>query len=78
MILSKNIFIDNVKVSYSDIPDTYTVNIKSKKRYINPLVQTNNDLFRISELSEEANKAINRVLEYDFDRYLHMDFKIEH
>ena len=68
----------DVKTSYSDIPNTYTVNTKSKKRYINPLVQTKNGLFRVSELSKEANKCINRVLEYDFDRYLHMDFKIEH
>lgn len=64
----------NIKTSFSNLPDVYSVNIKAKKRYINPLVQTDNGLFRISELSQEANKSINQCISYDFDRYLYMDF----
>ena len=67
----------NIKTSSSNIPDVYSTNIKAKKRYINPLVQTDNGLFRISELSQEANKYINQCMEYNFDRYLYMDFNFD-
>lgn len=65
---------NNVKSSSSVVPNVYNVKIKAKKRYINPLVQTEKGLFRISELSQEANKSIAKCIEYDFDRYLYMDF----
>lgn len=68
---------DNIKISSSPIPNVYNINIKAKKRYINPLVQTKNGLFRISELSLEANESINKCMEYDFDRYLYMDFNLQ-
>lgn len=67
----------DVKTSSSKISDTYSMNIKAKKRYIDPLVQTKDGLIRISELSKEAKKYINKCMEYDFDRYLYMDFNLK-
>lgn len=67
----------NVKTSSSQVADVYSTNIKAKKRYINPLVQTNNGLFRINEISQGANNSINKCMEYDFDRYLYMDFNFD-
>lgn len=64
----------DVKISHSYVDKFYCINLKAKKRYINPLVKTKDGLFRISDISEEASKNINKCIEYDFDRYLYMDF----
>lgn len=68
---------DNVKTNSTYVPNTYCIKVKSKRRYINPLVKTANGLFRISELSQTANESIRKCKEYDFDRYLYMDFNLE-
>lgn len=64
----------DVKTSHSYVDDFYCISLKAKKRYINPLVKTKDGLFRISDISEEASKNINKCTKYDFDRYLYMDF----
>ena len=48
------------------LPDCFCVNLKVKQRYINPLVeiQENEKPVRISEVSSEAKKIIQDFLEY--------------
>lgn len=67
----------DVQTSECQISDKYCVNIKAKKRYINPLVTTNNGPVRISELSEYAKECIERCKSYTFDRYLYMDLNFK-
>ena len=66
-----------VEVSDKNINDKYCINVKAKKRYINPLVKTNNGVFRINDISEKAKKNIEKCLNYTFDRYLYMDFNFD-
>ena len=67
----------DIKISDKRINNKYCVNIKAKKRYINPLVATEEGIFRISDLSDKARKNIEKCLNYTFDRYLYMDFLLE-
>ena len=71
-----NIWKNAVDIKTSDIkPDNkYSVNVKAKKRYINPLVKTENGVERIMDISDKAKECINKCLEYSFDRYIYMDF----
>ena len=64
----------DVKTSDKEIPGKYCINIKAKKRYINPLVRTENGIERISDISDKARNCIEKCLEYTFDRYVYMDF----
>ena len=63
-----------VYTSNIPIPNKYCINIKSKKRYINPLVKTDKGIFRISDISIKAKNNIDKCLNYSFDRYLYMNF----
>ena len=65
-----------ILVSDKEIVNKYCVYVKTKKRYIDPLVQIGNDLLRVSEISNKSNDAINECLNYDFNRYLYMDFEL--
>ena len=67
---------DKVSISDKKVEGKYCVKIKAKKRYIDPLVKTESGCFRISKLSIDAKKWISNVLDYDFDRYLYMDFDL--
>ncbi len=58
------------------LEDKYCTNVKAKTRYVNPLVLSENDISRISDVSESANKEIKEYLElpkggyytyFDFD-----------
>ena len=64
----------DVKISNQKPLDKYFVNIKAKRRYINPLVKTDDGLKRISDISDKAKKCIDNCLNYSFDRYVYMDF----
>lgn len=64
-----------VKTSQVEVPDKYCINIKAKKRYINPLVKTKNEIVRITNISDKAQECINNCLKYTFDRYVYMDFE---
>ena len=48
--------------------------IKAKKRYINPLVETDDGVKRIGDISSRAKSDIDTCLNYNFDRYVYMDF----
>ena len=65
---------NEVKVSEEEPKDKYSVKVKAKKRYIDPLVKTEDGLKRISEVSEKAKNNIDNCLNYTFDRYTYMDF----
>ena len=64
----------DVKTSDEEISNKYCINIKAKKRYINPLVKTEKGIERISDISDKARECINNCLNYTFDRYVYMDF----
>ena len=64
----------DVKISNQKPLDKYFVNINAKRRYINPLVKTDDGLKRISDISDKAKKCIDNCLNYSFDRYVYMDF----
>ena len=67
----------DVKTIDKQPKDKYSVNIKSKKRYINPLVKTNSGLQRIADISNKARDCIDNCLNYTFDRYIYMDFDFD-
>jgi HD superfamily phosphohydrolase len=67
----------DVKTSDAEIDDKYCINIKAKKRYINPLVITEDGIQRISDVSEKAKECISNCLSYTFDRYVYMDFDFD-
>ena len=67
----------DVKTSSEKPENKYSVYIKAKKRYINPLVQTDNGIQRIADISDKAKKCIDKCLGYTFDRYVYMDFDFD-
>lgn len=66
----------DVKTSNVAVPDKYCINVKAKKRYINPLVQTEDGPERIADISNKAKECIDTCLNYTFDRYIYMDFNL--
>lgn len=64
----------NIKVCKEKVQNKYCVNVKAKKRYIDPLVETNLGVKRLSDISTKAKDCINNCLNYTFDRYVYMDF----
>ena len=60
----------NVKVSKEKPKNVYFVHHGAKIRYIDPLVNKR----RISIISEEAKKEIDKNLSYDMDNYVYLDF----
>ena len=64
----------DVKTNNEKVLNKYSINVKAKKRYINPLVKTKNGVERIMDISDKAKECINSCLEYTFDRYIYMDF----
>lgn len=65
---------EDIKISDTKPEDKYSVNVKAKKRYIDPLVKTETGIKRISKISEKAKNNIEKCLNYTFDRHLYMDF----
>lgn len=60
----------NVKVSKEKPEIVYFVHHGAKIRYIDPLVNKK----RISSISEEAKKEIDKNLSYDMNNYVYLDF----
>ena len=60
----------NVKVSKEKPETVYFVHHGAKIRYIDPLVNKK----RISSISEEAKKEIDKNLSYDMNNYVYLDF----
>lgn len=52
----------------------YCISVDAKKRYINPLVKCENEVKRIGEISEQANKCIEDFLKFDTKKYVYFDF----
>jgi len=71
-------FQESTKIGRSniEIKDKYCVSIKAKKRYINPLVNTDYIAKRISELSNEANNIIENIKVFKDSKFAYLDFKI--
>lgn len=61
----------NVKVSKEKPKNVYFVHHGAKIRYIDPLVNKK----RMSSISEEAKKKIDKNLLYDMNNYVYLDFK---
>ena len=60
----------NIKVSKEKTKNVYFVHHGAKIRYIDPLVNKK----RISSISEEAKKEIDKNLSYDMNNYVYLDF----
>ena len=60
----------NIKVSKEKPENVYFVHHGAKIRYIDPLVNKK----RISSISEEAKKEIDKNLLYDMNNYVYLDF----
>ena len=60
----------NIKVSKEKPENVYFVHHGAKIRYIDPLVNKK----RISNISEEAKKEIDKNLSYDMNNYVYLDF----
>ena len=60
----------------SDKPNDkiYCTSVKGKKRYVNPLVTYNNNVYRISEVSEQADRYIKEYLNKKLHTYIGFDF----
>jgi len=71
------IFRNLQKVGESEIyiPNKYCVNIKTKRRYINPLVETDNGTKRIVDVSEKAKSKIEEYLNLEFKKYAYLDLE---
>jgi len=52
----------NVYTSDKKLDDKYSVNVKSKIRYVNPLVKIEDKVMRIYDVSEKAKKQIDNYL----------------
>lgn len=60
----------------SDKPNDkiYCTSVKGKKRYVNPLVTYNNNVYRISEVSEQADRYIKEYLNKKLHTYIGFNF----
>lgn len=57
------------------IEGKYCINVKGKRRFINPLVQEGNIYGRIYDLSESAKKNIDDYMNILIDGYTYLDFE---
>ena len=65
---------DKVYSSENPIIDKYCVHIKSKERYIIPLVQTQNKSIRIDKISKPSKKKIEEYLNSQKVTYTYFNF----
>jgi len=63
--------ISAVAAADTKVPNIYSVNIPAKKRYINPLVLTDQGPQRISDIDEVIREKINTFLALDFNHWLY-------
>lgn len=64
----------SVYVSDSPVTDKYCVSVKSKRRYIVPLVKIDDNAVRINKVSKQAADDINGYLNLKFEKYTGFDF----
>lgn len=68
----------NVYESDEPIPDKYCVSVKGKRRYIIPLVKTEENAYkRINEISDFAKGKIDNYLQIKTKKYAYLDFDFE-
>jgi len=65
---------DTAYTSPTLIKDKYCVNVKTKTRYINPLVKIGSDTIRINKISEKAKQCIQNYLNIKNTNYIYFDF----
>ena len=70
-------FQNTVKIGRSDIEikDKYCVSVKAKKRYINPLVNTESKIKRITEISNLANQIVEDIKLFEDTKIAYLDFE---
>ncbi len=56
------------------IDGKYSINVKSKRRFINPLVWEENVYGRVYDLSKKAKKCIDDYMSLPIDGYTYLDF----
>lgn len=61
------------------VSNKYCINVKTKRRYVNPLVSENNIYGRVYDLSKKAKKDIDKYLKLPIDGYVYLDldFKLD-
>lgn len=68
-----NTFRNMTSIEHSDIPlpsdEYFCVNLKVKQRYINPLVKSQNNVVRLSEVSQFAKKLIEDFLAFEDTKF---------
>lgn len=57
--------------------DKYCINVKGKKRYVIPLVETDNGTFRINSVSEKARNDIDEYFKYKQTEYTGFNFNFK-
>ena len=67
---------EEVYESDTFVEDKYCASVKVKKRYIVPLVKTENEYVRINEISENAQKNIDDFFAFTPKKYGYLDFKM--
>ena len=68
----------NVYESDEPIPDKYCVSVKGKRRYIIPLVKTEENAYkRINEISDFSKGKIDNYLQIKTKKYAYLDFDFE-
>ena len=69
-----NATIDNIYKSNVFNNNIYCTSVKGKIRYINPLVQIDNKVYRIYDVSLSAKKCIDNILNLKMHKYIGFDF----
>ena len=54
--------------------DKYCVNIKAKRRFVNPLVKTNSEAKRICDISNIGKECIDNYYKLPIDGFTYFDF----
>ena len=70
------LFRNSTEIQESDEPvsDKYCISINAKKRYIIPLVETDNSYKRINDISSFAKNEIDNYLQSKTKKYAYLDF----
>ena len=57
------------------VNNRYCKEIKTKRRYINPLVRDENKYTRINQISKKAKEDIESCLKFETKKYAYLDFE---
>lgn len=57
------------------VTNKYCINVKGKRRYIIPLVETKDGIYRINQISEKAQNDINEYFNFKQSEYTGFDFE---